>query len=102
MLRKKYRVGIRFIHKCRYIDAKNIFDFTKEASLETYVAKYLQRRLAKAHLTDLGFSNFYSDCFQWDHLSNFSTMKSLGSEHLRLTRIKKLKQRKENNLSTWL
>lgn len=99
----KYRVGISIIHRCQFIVAKDIFKCSKEAPLESYVVKYLQKRLSKAHITDLGLSHFYHDILYWDHLTSNYNAKNLGIGHLiRLTRIKKLKQRKESNLVRWI
>ncbi len=70
LLRREYRVGLRVVHRCPFIEAEDIFKYTKEKPLKHYVCKYLQKRLAKAHKTDLGHSKFYEDAFYWDKFVN--------------------------------
>jgi hypothetical protein len=51
LIRRKYRVGLRIIHRCPFVEALEIVRFTKEKPIENYVCKYLQKRLANAHRT---------------------------------------------------
>ena len=45
--------------------AGEILNYTKEKPIEHYVCKYLQKRLANIHKTDLGYSMIYQDVFYW-------------------------------------
>lgn len=81
------------MNRCPFREAKDILKFAIETSLDLYVAIYLHKTLCKAHIPDIGLSNFYNDLFYWDHLkSNYKT-KNLSIGHLlRLKRAKNLKQ----------
>jgi hypothetical protein len=108
LLRRKYRVGMRLIHRCPFTAAKDIFDVTKEKSLEVYVCKYLQKRLSNAHRTDLGQSLFYEDIFHWENFIN-GNAKDRGKNRslyvgqlFQLARVKKMKERHQSYLLTWI
>jgi hypothetical protein len=108
LLLRKYRVGIRLIHRCPFTTAEVIFDVTKEKPLELYVCKYLQKRLVNAHRTDLGCSLFYEDLFNWDNLLYENIKDRRKNESLRvgqffqLSRVKKMKERHQSYLLTWI
>ena len=85
--------------------------YTKEKPIEHYVCKYIQKRLANAHKTDLGSSQFYEDIFHWDLFLKYKTKnaknakgrKTLGVGHLfRLSRIRKMSEKHQSYLTTWL
>ena len=65
-LRRKFRVGIRLVHRCHYIPEHILFETIKENSLDFYVKKYIAKRLKQMHKSDLGKSFFYNDTFYWD------------------------------------
>jgi hypothetical protein len=104
----KYRVGLRLIHRCPFVDAVDIYDFTKEKSLELYICKYLQKRLANAYRTDVSCSPFCEDIFHWDYVMNWKTNNKRKQRRLRidqchrLSRVKKMKERYQSFLLTWL
>jgi len=108
LLRRKYRVGMRLIHRCPFAAAKDIFVVTKEKSLEVYVCKYLQKRLSNAHRTDLGQSLLYEDVFHWENFVN-GNVKDRGKnrslyvgQFFQLARVKKMKERHQSYLLTWI
>jgi len=106
--RRKDRIGLRSIHRYSFVKSSDIFNFTKEKELEQYICKYLQKKLAFAHRTDLGQSVFYEDIFHMEKFRNQPTdaqdkQKTLGVGHLfRLKRLRKMKERHQSYLLTWL
>jgi hypothetical protein len=108
LFQRKFRVGLRLVHRCPFITAEDMFKYTKEKPLEQYVCKYLQKRLANAHRTDLGRSMFYEDIFCWENFVNWEAKdrgrrRSLGVGHFfRLNHVKKMKERHKLFLLTWL
>jgi hypothetical protein len=58
VLKSKFRVGIRIIHRRISISASDLFTLVKELRLEEYVAAYLKKRLLNMHKSDLGDSLF--------------------------------------------
>jgi len=99
LFQRKYRVGLRIVHRCPFVEANNILSLTKEKSLESYICKYLRKRLATAHRTDLGLSSFYEDIFHWEKITNQKVnsrgkIESLGvGQLLNLARVKKMKEK---------
>jgi len=108
LVQRKYRAGLRLIHRCPFIEAGDIFSFTKEKTLDQYISKYLRKKLANAHKTDLGRSLFYEDPFHWNSFINYRTnnkvnRKYRGVGHLfRLARVRKMRERHESYIATWL
>ena len=107
-LKRKFRVGIRIIHRCLSVSATDLFSLVKERPLESYVTAYLQRRLLKAHKTDLGESLFINDIFYWGGLAKNrpgeeKKSKTLGVGHFfELKRIKKMIADHESYLIRWI
>jgi hypothetical protein len=107
-IRRKFRAGLRLIHRCPYIKAADIYKYTREKPLDRYICEYLQKRLAKAHRTDLGHSMFYEDLFYVEQFDKHKVDKSgkpinLYVGHLlRQTRVKKMLDRHQSYLLTWL
>ena len=105
---RKFRVGLRLIHRCPFVEAHDIIDFTKEKPLEAYISSYLRKRVSNAHRTDLGRSYFYEDIFHWNSFVNFrmkckKKRKPLGVGHLyQLARVKQMLEKHESFLTTWL
>ena len=52
-LHQKFRVGLRLVHRCPFVSARNIYSLTNEKSLDSYVKQYIQKRLKNIHSTDL-------------------------------------------------
>jgi uncharacterized protein YlaI len=108
LLRREYRVGLRVVQRCPFIEAEDIFKYTKEKPLKHYVCKYLQKRLAKARKTDLGHSKFYENVFYWDKFVNQKVdgkgkQERLGIGHLFcLSRVRRMIDRYESYLLKWL
>lgn len=106
LLRRKYRVGLRLIHRCPFIDADEIYKLTKEKSLDFYVCKYLKKRLKNIYTSDLGRSPFYDDIFYWENftnqkIGNNGKVESLGMGHLfRLSRIRKMTENHQSYMLT--
>jgi len=107
-LKRKFRVGIRIIHRCLSVSASDLFSFVKERPLESYVTAYLQKRLLKAYKTDLGESLFINDIFYWDALSKNRPGKEMKTKKLRvgqflyLKRVKKMIADHESYLIRWI
>ena len=100
LLNQKFRVCLRLVHRCPYASAHNLFSVTKEDPLDQYVKKYIQKRLKKMHVSDLGVSLFYQDLFYWD---GFVKRKHDNMGHFfRLGRVKKLRERQKSLLIKWL
>ena len=68
ILQQKFRVDLRLVYRCWFVSAQNLYSFTSEHFLEFYVKNYIQRRLRRIHLTDLGSSPLYNDIFVWDEI----------------------------------
>jgi hypothetical protein len=105
-MRQKFRSGLRLIHRCPFVEANDIYVHTKEKPLDYYVSKYLQKRLAKAHTSDLGNSYFFNDIFTWDlfleQCRDNKKRSQLKVGHLLLlARVGKMKARHESHLLTW-
>ena len=100
MLRRKYRVAIRLVHRAPFVNAKDLFAVTGERPLDDYVKKYIERRLKNMYSTDLGSSLFLEDLFFWD------TFKREGSEGLGhyfcMKRVKNMKAKHQSQLLLWL
>jgi len=93
-------VGIRIVYRCPYVSATDLFIITQEKQLETYVQRYLKKRLRKIYQTDLGNSLFLEDLYYWD---NFKKEKNDVLGHLfRLKRVKKLIERHESLILKWI
>lgn len=108
LIQRKYRVGLRLIHRCSFVETVDLFKFTKEKTLEQYVSRYLKKRLANAHRTDLGRSLFYEEPFHWSTFNSYKEgdkdrRKHLGVGHLfRLARVRKMCERHESYIASWL
>jgi hypothetical protein len=100
LLLRKFRNGLRLIHRCPFAKAKDLLQITNEKPLEDYVKRYLKKRLEKIEKCDLGRSPFYNDIFYWhtfckskkDHLGHFFRMK----------RVKLMRERHQCLLLQWL
>ena len=100
LLLRKFRNGLRLVHRCPFARATDLFQITKEVSLEEYVKRYIMKRLERIEKTDLGRSLFYNDIFYWDlfhkrkndHLGHFFRMK----------RVKHMHERHQSLLLQWL
>ncbi len=99
-LRRKYRVGIRIVHRAPFVRSADLSTFTGEAPLDNYVRKYIRNRLKKIYSSDLGSSLFLEDLFFWD---KFQKIKNDGVGHLfNLKRVKRLKLKHRSLLLDWL
>src|SRR4051794_4485159 len=87
ILKIKYRVGIRIIHRCISTSATDLFALVKERRLEEYVAAYLKKRLFNMHKSDLGESLFVNDLFYWDKFTN-----KCARQEMKIKKGKKLKR----------
>lgn len=100
LLLRKFRKGLRLVHRCPFVKARHLFETTNETHLEVYVKRYIQKRLNKIEKTDLGRSTFYDDVFYWD---SFHKSKNDHVGHFfRLKRVKLLKERHQCLLLKWL
>jgi hypothetical protein len=100
LLNQKFRVGLRLVHRRPYVSAQHLFSLTQEDPLDQYVKKYIQKRLIKMYVSDLGASLFHQDVFYWDE---FVKRKQDNMGHFfRLRRVKKLRERHESLLIKWL
>ena len=79
LLLRKFRNGMRLVHRCPFARATDLFQITIEGSLEEYVKNYIKKRLEKIEKSDLSRSSFYNDIFycdafhknKKDHLGHF-------------------------------
>src|SRR3984957_9746625 len=60
-LDRKFRVGIRIVHRCPYVTAEDLFIVTKEKPLKLYAQRYIKKRLQNMYKSDLGRSPFLED-----------------------------------------
>jgi hypothetical protein len=92
------------------IAADEISSTLNEQPLESYVTSYIQKRLNRAFRSDLGESFFYSDLFMWDHIKKEYEKQKEGKvqrtskigHSLRLPRIKKMIERHESCIVSWI
>lgn len=100
LLLRKFRNGIRLVHRCPYARASDLFKITKEQPLEVYVKNYIQKRLKRIEKSDLIRSLFFNDTFYWD-LFRKSKNDHLG-HFFQWKRVKHLKARHESLLLQWI
>jgi hypothetical protein len=60
---RKFRNGLRVVHRCSFARATDLFRISNEKSLEKYVKRYIIKRLEKIDKSDLIRSFFYNDIF---------------------------------------
>jgi hypothetical protein len=99
-LDRKFRVGIRIVHRCPYVEAKDLFSVTNEKTLKFYAQKYIKRGMEKMHKSDLGRSIFLEDIFYWDQFKK--RKKDSLDQFFRLNRVKKMINRHETLLIKWI
>ena len=88
---RKFRNGLRLVHRCPFARTTDLFRITKEKPLEFYVKRYIGKRLKQIEKSDLGRSLFYTDLFYWekfekkknDHLGQFFRMKRVKNMRTR-------------------
>ena len=100
LLQQKFRVGLRLVHRCPFVSARNLYTLTNENSLDVYVKRYIQKRLKCMHTTDLGQSLFYNDIFFWDDF--YKRKKDHLGHFFNTKRVKKLIERHESLLLKWI
>jgi len=66
LLLRKFRNGIRLIHRCPFARARDLFQITNENALEECVKTIIKKRLEPIEKSDLGRSPYYNDIFYWD------------------------------------
>ena len=99
-LDRKFRVGVRIVHRCPYVKADDLFTVTKEKPLKFYAQSYIKKRLKNMYKSDLGRSLFHDDAFYWDQFTKRKN-DSLG-QFFRLNRVKKLMNRHKTLLIEWI
>lgn len=100
LLLRKFRTGLRLVHRCPFARATELFQITKEKSLEEYVKRYIKKRLERVGKSDLGRSPFYNDVFYWDA---FRKKRNDDMGHFfRLKRVKLMRERHQTHLLQWL
>ena len=98
-VRRKFRVAMRLIHRVPFLSSSNLFSFIKEETLDSYVKRYITRRLKKMFLSDLGSSLFLTDIFFCD---DFYKRPNDGVGHLfRLKRVNRLKSNHRSLILDW-
>jgi hypothetical protein len=100
LLLRKFRNGLRLIHRCPFARAKNLLQLTNEKSLEVYVKKYLKKRLERIEKADLVQSLFYNDIFYWDTFHK-NENDQLG-HFFRLKRVRLLRETHQSMLLQWI
>jgi len=99
-LNRKFRVGIRIVHRCPFVSAEDLVTVTKKKPLEFYAQRYIKKRLLNMYKSDLGRSLFLEDLYYWDE---FRKRKGDSLGHLfRLKRVRKLIDRHETLLIKWI
>jgi hypothetical protein len=58
-------MAVRIVHGCPFVSANDLFMVINEKPLETYVQRYIRRRLMKMYQSALGKSLFREDVFFW-------------------------------------
>mgnify|MGYP001151580594 FL=1 len=108
LIKRKYRVGLRMIHRCSFANSEDLLNNTKEKSLEQYIGKYLGKRLANIQKTDLGNSSFYDDLFTWEKLTQnvdrrirIKNRVAIGHFY-RNIRVKNMIKNHESDLLKWI
>ena len=97
---RKFRVPIRLIHRATFVDANHLFAYTNEDPLDSYVKRYISKRLNSLCSSDLGSSLFLEDIFHWD---NFQKRESDGGGHFfSMKRVKRMKAKHRSLLLTCL
>ena len=66
ILKRKFRVAMRLVHRCQYIPEHMLFETLKENTLDFYVKKFIVKRLEQMPKSDLRKFPFYNDVFYWD------------------------------------
>ena len=99
-LDRKFRVGIRIVHRCPYVKAEDLFTVTKQKRFKIYVQKYIKKRLENLYKSDLSRSPFFEDIFYRDRFRKRKN-DSLG-QFFRMNRVKKLLNRHETLLIEWI
>jgi len=100
LLQRKFRNGLRLIHRCPFARGKDLLRITNEESLEGYVKRYITKRLERIEKSDLGRSLFYNDIFYWD-LFHKSKNDHLG-HFFRKKRVRHMRERHKCLLIQWL
>jgi hypothetical protein len=99
-LNRKFRVAIRLVHRATYVSAKDLFQYTGEVPLGTYVQRYISKRLKNIYRSDLGHSLFLEDIFFWD---KYHKRKDDELGHFfRMKRVKNLQKKHRSLLLDWL
>jgi hypothetical protein len=100
LLRKKFRVGLRMVHRCPQVPAHELSVFTNEKDLDHYVKQYIKKRLKKIYSSDLGDSPFFDDLSFW---INFKKQKNDGLGHyFQRKRVKDLTRKHKSLMGIWL
>ena len=86
ILRRKFRVEMRLVHRCQYIPEYKLFETLNEKTLDFYVKKFILKRLKQMHKSDLSKSLFYNDIFYWNEFT-----KRKGDRLGHLFRMKRVK-----------
>jgi hypothetical protein len=108
VLKSKFRVGIRMIHRCLSTPATDLFTTVKERRLDEYLAAYLKKRFLNMHKSDLDESLFINNVFYWDALNNKrvgqgkENKKLHVGQFIRLQRVTKMLERHESYLIYWI
>ncbi|CAM4803758.1 unnamed protein product [Rotaria magnacalcarata] len=100
LLIRKFRNGLRLVHRCPFARATELHQITNEIPLEEYGKKYIKKRLAKLDKSDLIHSYFYNDLFYWN---SFQKRKNDNMGHFfRMKRVRNLQERHRSLLLGWL
>ena len=100
LLQRKFRNGLRLVHRCPFARGKDLLRITNEESLEGYVKRYITKRLERIDRSDLGRSLFHNDIFYWD-LFHKSKNDHLG-HFFRMKRVKSMREGHQCLLIQWL
>ena len=100
LLQRKFRNGLRLVHRRPFARGKDLLKITNEEPLEEYVKRYIMKRLERIDRSDLGRSLFYNDIFYWD-IFHKSKNDHLG-HFFRMKRVKDMREGHRCLLIQWL
>ncbi len=86
-LNRKFRVAVRIVHRYSFASTHDLFIVTNENPLETYVQRFIKKRLEKIYKLDLGNSLFLEGIF---YLDAFRKKKDSLGHLFRLNRVKRI------------
>ena len=99
-IRRIFRVAIRLIHRATFVDAAQLCAYTQKDPLDSYVMRYISKRLNSLYTSDVGSSLFLEDIL---HCDGFWKKEKDGVRYFfSMKRVKKMKAKHNFLLLSWL